>query len=74
MTSISRFSAPRYDAPTLILWGREDRVLNPDNASIFQQLIPAARLVLLDGIGHAPMIEAPDETARLCRTFIDSVI
>ena len=60
--------------PTLILWGRQDRVLNADNAPIFQQLIPGARLVLLDGIGHAPMIEAPAETARICRAFIESAI
>ncbi len=51
-------------APTLILWGDKDRVLNVANAEIMHEHIQDSRLVILEGIGHAPMLETPSETAR----------
>ena len=54
-------------APTLVLWGVEDQVLHVTCAATFQQLIPHARIKLLDRIGHLPMVEAPRVTARLLR-------
>lgn len=59
-------------APTLVLWGREDRILAVENAAVFGRLIPGARVERLDGIGHLPMIEAPERTARVCREFFES--
>lgn len=57
-------------APVLVIWGMEDRVINYQNANVFVERIPDARKVLLDGVGHAPMIEVPEESARLFREFI----
>ena len=59
----------KIKAPTLILWGDKDRVINVQNADIFESLIPNSRKTILDGIGHAPMIEIPEDTARICRDF-----
>jgi pimeloyl-ACP methyl ester carboxylesterase len=59
-------------APVLVVWGRDDRVLNYRNGELFVKAIPYARLEVLDGIGHAPMIEAPEKTATLFRAFINS--
>lgn len=59
----------KIKAPTLILWGDKDRIINVQNAEIFAHLIPDSRKIILEGIGHAPMIEVPEETARICRTF-----
>ena len=61
-------------APALILWGTEDRILDVQNAAVFGQLISHARVERLEGIGHAPMIEAPEETARICDAFFRSVL
>lgn len=55
--------------PTLIIWGKEDRILDYRNGDVFQKIIPDARLEVMDGIGHAPMIEAPEESARLFLEF-----
>ena len=54
---------PAIRAPTLIVWGREDRILNPAAGEAMHQAIPKSRLVLMDGTGHLPMIEHPRATA-----------
>jgi abhydrolase domain-containing protein 6 len=59
----------RISNPTLIVWGKQDRVLAAGNAAEFQRLIPASKVALLDGVGHAPMLEIPLETAALVRDF-----
>ena len=48
--------------PTLLLWGREDRLIPVSVAAWFSQQLPNARVTLLDGIGHIPMEEAPDRS------------
>lgn len=58
-----RESLKRIDAPTLVLWGDQDRVLSPRNAPVFGQLIGQSRVVILEGVGHVPMVEVPESTA-----------
>jgi pimeloyl-ACP methyl ester carboxylesterase len=48
--------------PTLILWGREDKLIPVSVAQWFNQQIPGSRVTILDGIGHIPMEEAPDRS------------
>jgi pimeloyl-ACP methyl ester carboxylesterase len=50
--------------PALIVWGREDAVLNPAGAEAFRLLFPNSQVIIMDGIGHLPMAEAPEQTAR----------
>ncbi|MFZ5572685.1 MAG: alpha/beta fold hydrolase [Thermodesulfobacteriota bacterium] len=57
--------------PTLIIWGRKDRVLNVENAAVFEKLIPRSRKVILEDIGHVPMVEDPGGTAAICRLFME---
>ena len=57
-------------APVLVIWGKQDRVINYRNADSFVAAIPRAQKVILDDSGHAPMVEAPEESARLFRDFI----
>jgi pimeloyl-ACP methyl ester carboxylesterase len=57
-------------APTLVLFGDEDRIINPSAAQTFGERIKGAKIVLLPGIGHLPMEEAPDETAQAIREFL----
>jgi pimeloyl-ACP methyl ester carboxylesterase len=45
--------------PTLIVWGRDDRVTPPPVAERFHALIPGSELRLLRNCGHAPMLEQP---------------
>ncbi|KTE22503.1 alpha/beta hydrolase [Sphingopyxis sp. H050] len=57
-------------APTLILFGKEDRLINPTAAQTFNERIAGSEVVLLDGIGHLPMEEAPGETAAAIADFL----
>src|SRR3546814_13430970 len=50
-------------APTLILFGDKDRVINPSAAKTFSERIAGAAVVRLPGIGHLPVEAAPDATA-----------
>jgi pimeloyl-ACP methyl ester carboxylesterase len=56
--------------PTLIIWGAQDRVLHVSGAKILESVIPKARVEVIDAVGHLPMIEKPEETAKLCLSFI----
>ncbi|MBU6954220.1 alpha/beta fold hydrolase [Hahella sp. HN01] len=57
-------------SPTLVLWGKEDRVINYRNAEVFTRQIANSRKMIIDGVGHAPMIEAPEETAEITLVFM----
>ena len=54
---------PRITAPTLVVWGADDRVLSPRGAEVLHERLPRSRVVLMPGIGHVPMMEAPRATA-----------
>ena len=56
------------DTPALIVWGSEDRILSPKAAAATKALLPRARLVMMEGIGHLPMLEA---TRRTANDFLD---
>ena len=57
-------------APTLILFGDKDRVINPSAAKTFHEYIAGSEVVILPGIGHLPMEEAPDATAAAIADFL----
>jgi pimeloyl-ACP methyl ester carboxylesterase len=60
----------RVRAPTLILWGEEDRVVPVDAHATFAREIPGARTALLPGCGHAVPVERGVEAARIIQTFL----
>jgi pimeloyl-ACP methyl ester carboxylesterase len=45
--------------PTLIIWGKNDRITPPEVAESFHRLIPHSSLEWIDQCGHAPMMEQP---------------
>jgi pimeloyl-ACP methyl ester carboxylesterase len=58
------------EAPALIVWGKQDRVLAPENAEVFAEGIRTSRVELLDGVGHVPMLEVPEKSASLWQDFL----
>lgn len=60
----------RIDTPALIVWGKQDRILNPAGAAATQALMPDSQVVLMENIGHLPMIEAPRKSADTYLAFL----
>jgi pimeloyl-ACP methyl ester carboxylesterase len=60
----------RIDAPTLVLWGREDRVARLAFGERLARELPDARLVVLPRCGHIPMWECTGETADALVEFL----
>jgi pimeloyl-ACP methyl ester carboxylesterase len=60
----------RISAPTLLVWGREDRLVPSLYADTFARRLPRARIELVEAAGHAPQMEQPETVARLVQTFL----
>ena len=57
-------------APTLILWGREDGLIAVENTQLFNRDIKNSKVVILDKVGHVPNEEAPEKVAIAINEFI----
>ena len=60
----------RVMAPTLLVWGAEDRIAPPVYAEEFARLIAGARVESVKGVGHAPHLEEPVVSGDLVREFL----
>lgn len=60
-------------APTLIIWGAEDKLIYASAAETFHERIANSEAHVYDGVGHLPMEEAPDKTANDIRRFLESL-
>jgi 3-oxoadipate enol-lactonase len=56
-------------APTLVMHGTADRVVDPRNARLLAERIPGARLMLLPGLGHMFFWEAPGRFTEAVTRF-----
>lgn len=59
-------------APTLILWGAEDRLIPVSGAQWFADRIPGVRVIVYPGIGHLPMEEAAARSAADVDAFLQA--
>jgi pimeloyl-ACP methyl ester carboxylesterase len=62
-TNRARFGEVR--CPVLILFGNQDRVLSPRGGPRIAETIPNCELRMLEGYGHAPMLDRPDDIAGM---------
>jgi pimeloyl-ACP methyl ester carboxylesterase len=60
-------------APTLVLWGEEDRLVPVRLGHRLAEEMPQCRLEVLPGVGHVPQFEVPEVTADLVRGFLDDL-
>ena len=59
--------------PTLIMWGGLDNAVDPSSAEKLRQQFQNSRLVMLEGVGHLPYEEVPDEFNRTVKKFLSEV-
>jgi len=57
----------KISAPTLIIWGSDDKLTPLEDGIKLSRLIPSSRLVVIDGAGHSPHSEAPEK-------FVEAVL
>lgn len=59
--------------PVLIMWGREDQILDVSCTELLDERIARSRVEILDKTGHVPMMERPREAARIHADFLADV-
>lgn len=60
-------------APTLVLWGSEDRMIFPSQAKYFVEAIPNAQLHVIEGAPHVLSAAVPEEFLAAVFEFFASV-
>ncbi len=60
-------------APALVLWGRADRIASESDMQAIAQALPGADYRVLEGVAHAPYLEAPDAYNALIAEHIAHV-
>jgi pimeloyl-ACP methyl ester carboxylesterase len=65
-----RNNAGKITVPTLILWGRRDRLLPVSAAEILKAAIPGGRVIVYERAGHILMEDAAESSARDVGTFL----
>jgi pimeloyl-ACP methyl ester carboxylesterase len=55
---------------TLVVWGRQDRIVPLECGERYAKALANARLEILDNAGHFADMEKPDELARLVTAFL----
>jgi pimeloyl-ACP methyl ester carboxylesterase len=58
--------------PTLVIWGDRDDIIPVAHAHAACEAIPGCRLLILEGIGHFPQIEAPEQFVVALVDFVGS--
>ncbi len=60
----------RYDLPCTILCGDQDRLCPLSRHRYLAQAIPKADLTVLEGVGHLPTLEAPEEVCEAIESLL----
>jgi pimeloyl-ACP methyl ester carboxylesterase len=58
-------------SPTLLMWGSRDRVIAPNSAAQLQHQFRNCRLLMLEGVGHLPYEETPEDFNRAVLDFLE---
>jgi 3-oxoadipate enol-lactonase len=62
---------PQLQAPTLVLHGTADRLVQPGNAELLAKAIPNAQLTWIESAGHVFWTDRPELTVSLVSEFLD---
>ena len=64
-------AAARIRQPALLLWGRQDAVIDPSALDLYAARMPQASKVLVDDAGHMSLMEQPDAVAAAVTALIE---
>lgn len=63
---------PRLKAPTLLIWGSKDPIMEEPMRRTLRDALPGAEVKVFAGLGHNPFWEDPSAVARVINTFLGS--
>jgi len=56
--------------PSMLIWGKRDRMIPAEHVEAASRELPATRVELFDRSGHFPHLDEPDRFARVLDEFI----
>jgi pimeloyl-ACP methyl ester carboxylesterase len=64
----------RLEMPILFVWGKKEKLLDPEDLGFFRRHLPAhAEVLEPDGFGHSPFLEDPAGVAAMTLRFAQSL-
>lgn len=63
----------QIEAPTLLIWGKEDTITPAFVGEKFNELIKNSRLHFVNECGHAPMMEHPEQFNEILEGFLEEI-
>jgi abhydrolase domain-containing protein 6 len=60
----------KITAPTLVVWGDSDKVIDVSSVPIFEKNIKGSKSAIIKECGHLPMMEKSQETASIYQDFL----
>jgi pimeloyl-ACP methyl ester carboxylesterase len=63
-------NSSKITTPALILWGDLDTFVPRDAGEAYNAAIKGSKLVVYNNVGHLPMEEVPEQSARAVREFL----
>lgn len=61
------------ECPVFILWGDSDNILDVSSVNVMQRALAGADVVIMNDMGHTPMLERPAETAGHYLAFLSTL-
>jgi pimeloyl-ACP methyl ester carboxylesterase len=61
------------DQPTLIIWGRQDKLVPADHARVLEARLPRSKKIIFDECGHLPQLEQAQRFNAAVLEFLESV-
>jgi pimeloyl-ACP methyl ester carboxylesterase len=58
--------------PAVLIWGRNDRIVPPECAELYAEVLPHAEIHFIADAGHNVELEQPEVVARIIREFVDT--
>jgi pimeloyl-ACP methyl ester carboxylesterase len=70
--AILQSTLPRLTAPTLLIWGSKDPIMEEDKRQSLRKALPHAKVNIFDGLGHNPFWEDPRGVADVINAFLNT--
>jgi pimeloyl-ACP methyl ester carboxylesterase len=68
-----RAAAERIKAPVLLVWGTRDGAVDLRSAEVLKRKMPQCELAIIEGAGHLPFEETPEEFNRIVMEFLNKI-